>query len=229
MGRVGWWLALWVACGSAGAALAAAPSAYVATAPVAGTSDAARNAAIESAFATVLHTLAPTLVATPDVLGRASGLVRTFHYSKAPAGGLQLEVDFDPGSVDRLVARTGAGTASTPTPAPAPTGPASAAPAGAPATAVAVPVAAAQPGGGILWVGGVNDAHAFAGLLAALRGDSDLSNVQPVAADGNGVLLKLDSDRPLTQALAGLTGPAGHLAPAATPHASADASMTWVP
>ena len=114
MRRVGGWLGLLMACGVAGAALAAAPSAYVATVPVSGTSDAARNAAIQSAFTTVLHTLAPTLVATPDVLGRASGLVRTFHYSKAPTGGLQLEVDFDPGSVDRLVAGTGAGSSPAP-------------------------------------------------------------------------------------------------------------------
>ncbi|HEX5487520.1 MAG TPA: DUF2066 domain-containing protein, partial [Rhodanobacteraceae bacterium] len=82
---------------------------------------------------------------------------------------------------------------------------------------------------GTLWVGGIDNSHAFASLLATLRGDSALHDVIPVAASGDGVLLRLTSDQPLATALAALTTPAGHLAPAVQPHPGADAALRWTP
>ncbi|MGH8118295.1 MAG: DUF2066 domain-containing protein [Rhodanobacteraceae bacterium] len=197
---------------------AAPANPYSATVPVAGTSGAQRNAAIGAALAQVLQQVSLGFTAGPDVLAQAPGYVRTFHYRRAASGaGLELQVEFDPGAVTRLLnqaATTGAGTiAGTATPA---SGMSAAAP-------------AAQGGSGTLWVGGVANSHAFASLLSTLRGDPDLSNVTPIEADGEGVLLQLTFDQPLATVIANLGGPTGHLAPAPQPHAGANASVQWVP
>ncbi|MGH8152108.1 MAG: DUF2066 domain-containing protein [Rhodanobacteraceae bacterium] len=190
---------------------------YSAAVPVAGTSGAQRNAAIGAALAQVLQQVSPGFTASPDVLAQAPGYVRTFHYRRAASGaGLELQVEFDPGAVTRLLnqAAAGAGTiAGTATPASG--------------TSAAAP--AAQGGSGTLWVGGIANSHAFASLLSMLRGDPDLSNVTPIEADGEGVLLQLTFDQPLAAVIANLGGPAGHLAPASQPHAGANASVRWVP
>jgi hypothetical protein len=78
-------------------------------------------------------------------------------------------------------------------------------------------------------VGGVADGQAFVTLLATLRGDAALHDVVPVAATGDGVLLRLRFDQPLATVLAALETPDGHLAQATAEHPGADASLRWVP
>lgn len=202
---------------------AAAPAGnpYSATVPVAGTSDAQRDAAIAAALTQVLQQVAPGFAAGSDVLAQAPGYVRNFRYSRAASGGgLQLQVDFDPGAISRLVAQAQAGGAAAGAVASS-TAPAAGASAAGPAVA--------QGGSGTLWVGGIDNSHAFASLLSLLRGDSGLHDVTPVGADKNGVLLSMRSDQPLATVLAGMGGPTGHLAPEAQPHPGADAAVRWVP
>jgi hypothetical protein len=191
-----------------------ASNAYSATVPVAGTSDAQRNAAISAAFTQVLQQVSPGFVASPDMLAQASGYARDYHYRRAASGnGLELQVDFDPGAVNRLIAvNPGGAVAASSSPA---------------AGSTAAP--AAQSGSGTLWVGGIDNSHAFASLLSTLRGDSALHDVTPVGADGKGVLLHLGFDQPLATVLSGLTGPGGHLTEDPQPHPGADASLRWVP
>ncbi len=192
----------------------ASASPYSATVPVAGTSDAQRNAAIDAALTEVLQQVSPGFVVSPDVLAQASGYVRDFRYSRAASGnGLQLQVDFDPGAVNRLIAAHPAGTALAGT-----------APAGGSSAAAAV-----QGGSGKLWVDGIDDSHAFASVLSTLRGDTALHDVIPVSAKGDGVLLQLGFDQPLAAVLAALTAPSGHFAMEQQPHPGADASLRWMP
>lgn len=187
---------------------------YSATVPVAGTSDAQRDAAIAAALTQVLQQVSPGFVASPDVLAQASGYVRNFRYSRAASGnGLQLQVDFDPGAVSRLIAANPGGTAV----------------AGASPATGSTAAAPAQGGSGTLWVDGIDNSHAFASLLSTLRGDNALHDVVPVGAEGDGVLLQLSFDQPLATVLAALETPAGHLAQDPQPHPGADASLRWVP
>ncbi|HET7161906.1 MAG TPA: DUF2066 domain-containing protein [Rhodanobacteraceae bacterium] len=194
---------------------AAAPAnPYSATVAVAGTSDAQRDAAIAAALTQVLQQVSPGFAASPDVLAQASGYVRNFRYSRAASGnGLQLQVDFDPGAVSRLIAAN----------------PGGAAVAGASPASGSTAAAPAQGGSGTLWVDGIDDSHAFASLLSTLRGDNALHDVVPVGAEGDGVLLQLGFDQPLATVLAALETPAGHLAQDPQPHPGADASLRWVP
>jgi len=221
-------LSLLLALGMAAAAVAqtpppadAAPQAtaptnpYSATVPVAGTSDAQRDAAIAAALTQVLQQVSPGFAASPDVLAQASGYVRDFRYSRAASGSsLQLQVDFDPGAVSRLLATNPAGGAL-----------AGAAPAAGSSAAAAAP----QGGSGTLWVDGIDNSHAFASLLSTLRGNTALHDVIPVGAEGDGVLLQLGFDQPLATVLAALTAPNGHLAMERQPHPGADASLRWMP
>lgn len=212
---------------ASGAAPAASP--YSATVPVAGTSDAQRSAAMGAALTQVLQQVAPGFTLTPAQLAQASGYVRNFHYRRAPSGGgLELQVDFDPGAVGRMVAQgggTAVAAASGATPAAASAATASATAAGS-AAAVA---GAATRGNATLWVAGVDSSQAFASMLALLRGVPQLHDVVPVAAKGDGVLLQLGYSAPLAGVLASLEGPGAHLAAAKTPHVGADASLDWVP
>lgn len=215
---------------SSAAAPAAAPSSpYSATVPVAGTSDAQRGAAIGAALTQVLQQVAPGFVATPEQLAQASGYVRDFHYRRAPSGtGLELQVDFDPGAVGRMVSQGGgAATAATGAAAPAAAGSSAAPPATGEGSAAAVAGAAAS-GNATVWVADVDSSRAFAALLALLRGTPQLHDVVPVAAKGNGVLLQLGYSAPLAGVLASLEGPGAHLTAAKTPHVGADASLDWV-
>lgn len=201
---------------------AATTGQYSATVPVAGTSDAQRDAAIANALAQVLGQVSPGVVATPDELAQASGYVRDFHFMRAASGnGLALQVDFDPGAIGRLVAANQAAALASAS---------STAAAGGPATAgSAAPAAAVTGGSGDIWVDGIAGSDAFAGLLSTLRNDADLRDVTPVAADGNGVMLHVDCNRPLAMVLAGLTAAGGHLQVAAQPHPGAEAALHWVP
>lgn len=195
-------------------------SPYSATVPVAGTSDAQRSAAIAAALTQVLQQVSPGFVASPDMLANASGYVRDFHYQRAASGaGLELQVDFDPGAVGRLIAQGSAPTAQ---------GVASAASSGAPAAGTSG-AAAATSGTATLWVDGVENSDAFASLLSMLRGDQQLNDVIPIEADHGGVLLQVGFSAPLATVLAQLETPTGHLAQDPQPHPGADASLRWVP
>lgn len=204
--------------GGTGPAATATPAgnAYSATVPVAGTSDAQRDAAMSAALAQVLQQVAPGFTVAPEVLAQAAGYVRNYQYRRAPAGaGLVLQVDFDPGAIGRLIAAA---------PVPAAT-----IAAGGIAGAGSAAAATAAPGSGTLWVDGIDSGRAFVGLLALLRGDPRLHDVTPVGADGAGVMLHLGFDQPLATVLASLAGPNGHLAPDAQPHPGADAAWRWTP
>jgi hypothetical protein len=206
------------------AAGAATPqtSPYSATVPVAGTSDAQRSAAIAAALAVVLLQASPGFAPSADMLANASGYVRGYHYRRAASGaGLELQVDFDPGAVGRLVAQGGGGAPATAATT-ATSGAASSATAGAPG---AVPAS----GTGMLWVGGLDSTHAFASLMSLLRGDDQLHDVVPIGASGGGVLLQVGYSAPLATVIAALEAPNGHLAQAAQAHPGADASLRWNP
>lgn len=190
---------------------------YSATVPVAGTSDAQRSAAIAAALTTVLQQTSPGLTPSADMLSNASGYVRDFHYRRAATGaGLDLQVDFDPGAIGRLVAQGGGDAGAT-----------AGAANGAPSAASAGTVAAS--GTGTFWVGGLESTHAFASLMSLLRGDDQLHDVVPIGASDDGVLLQVGYNAPLVTVIAALEAPNGHLAQAAQPHPGVDASLQWTP
>lgn len=210
------------------AAVAPAANPYSATVPVAGTSDAQRSAAIAAALTVVLQGVAPGFSPDADMLANASGYVRDYRYRRAATGaGLELQVDFDPSAVGRMVAHSGgsggAATAAVPPAAGASTG---AAPA---AGTVATAQVADDSGTGTLWVDGIDSSHAFASVLALLRGDPQLKNVVPVAASGAGVMLQVDYSQPLATVVTALETPDGHLAPSPQPHPGADVALQWTP
>ena len=203
---------------SAPAAPQASP--FSATVPVAGTSDAQRSTAIAAALTQVLQQASPGFTPSADMLANASGYVRDFHYRRAATGtGLELQVDFDPGAVGRLVAQ---GSAPAATGAATPNGAPSSAPGAAAGTAAAS-------GTGTVWVGGLDSTHAFASLMSLLRNDDQLHDVVPVGASGDGVLLQVGYSAPLATVIAALEAPNGHLAQAAQAHPGADASLQWTP
>ena len=206
-------LALLFSAGTHSQEAAAGGGTYSATVPVADTSDAARDAALTTALTQVLQRMAPQVTPGADVLGQAPGLVRNYKYQRTTAGnGLQLQVDFDPGSIQHLVQQLDA-TAS----------------AGAPAAAsssAGTPAVAAAGGSGTVWVDGLDSAADFATLLSTFRQSPQLHNIAPVAAQNDGVLLQLDYDAPLPDVLNALIA-GGHLQ-AAPAHQGADASLHWV-
>lgn len=190
---------------------------YSAVVPVTDTSDAALNTAFSTALTQVLQRLAPQAVPGADVLGQASGLVRNYKYQRAPGGtGLQVQVDFDPGSIQHLVQQLDASAAAASAPAAA-------------SSSATTPVATGTGtgGSGTVWVDGLNSATDFATMLSTLRASPQLHNVVPVAAQNDGVLLQLDYDAPLPQVLNALIA-GGHLQTAPA-HQGADASLHWIP
>ena len=210
----------WAQAAPPPAAPATAPaSPYSATVPVAGTSDDQRSAAIAAALTQVLQQVSPGFAPSPDMLANASGYVRDYHYRRAASGtGLELQVDFDPGAVGRLVAQGGA----------PPTTGATAAN-GAPSSGIASAPGVPASGTGTLWVGGLDSTHAFAALLSLLRNDEQLHDVVPIGANDDGVLLQVGYSAPLATVIAALEAPNGHLAQAAQAHPGADASLQWTP
>lgn len=192
---------------------ASAGSTYSAVVPVTDTSDAARDAALTTALTQVLQRLAPQVTPGADVLGQAPGLVRNYKYQRGAGGnGLQLQVDFDPGSIRHLLQQLDATAASAATPASGSTS--------------AAPTAAGPGGSGTVWVDGLDSAADFATMLSTLRQSPQLHNVVPMAAQNDGVLLQLDYDAPLPEVLNALVA-GGHLQTAPA-HEGADASLHWV-
>lgn len=208
-------LSLLFAAGAHAQDTAVAGGTYSATVPVADTSDAARNAALTTALTQVLQRLAPQVTPGADVLGQAPGLARNYKYQRATGGnGLQLQVDFDPGSIRHLLQQLDATAAAT-------AGPASGSTSAAPLAA-----AAAAGGSGTVWVDGLDSATDFASMLSTLRQSPQLHNVVPIAAQNDGVLLRLDYDAPLPEVLNALIA-GGHLQTAPA-HQGADASLHWM-
>jgi len=79
---------------------------------------------------------------------------------------------------------------------------------------------------GKLWVGRVGSAQAYANLLALLRSDPSVREVNTLAADNDGFLLAIKSTMP-PAALAASLAAGGRLIQA-PPHAGADASLQWL-
>jgi hypothetical protein len=209
---------------AAGAAAApAAASAYTATVPVAGTGDAQRSAAIAAALKGVLQQASPGFVPGADTLSNASDYVRDYHYRRAASGaGLELQVDFDPGAIQSLVAQGGNGSTAVATQSPN----------GSPSMSTgagSAPMPAPASGTGTIWVGGIDNSHAFASLLSLLRGDPQLHDVAPIGADNDGVLLQMGFSAPLATVLAALETPNGHLTQGAQAHPGVDVSLHWTP
>ncbi|HEV2679616.1 MAG TPA: DUF2066 domain-containing protein, partial [Rhodanobacter sp.] len=90
-------------------------SPYSVVVPVADTSDAQRDQAFATALGQVLTRIAGgqdlrSNAGYPDALGKASSIVQKFQYQRA-ATGLILDVEFEPGSVRRLVSKLGVASA----------------------------------------------------------------------------------------------------------------------
>lgn len=90
-------------------------SPYAVVVPVADTSDAQRDQAFATALAQVLARIAGGQdlrgnAGYDDALGKATSMVQKFQYQRA-ATGLILDVEFEPGSVRRLVSRLGVASA----------------------------------------------------------------------------------------------------------------------
>ncbi|MDW2983245.1 MAG: DUF2066 domain-containing protein [Rhodanobacter sp.] len=88
-----------------------ASSPYAVVVPVADTSDAQRDQAFATALGQVLTRIAGgqdlrSNAGYADALGKAGSMVQKFQYQRA-ATGLVLDVEFEPGSVRRLVSRLG--------------------------------------------------------------------------------------------------------------------------
>lgn len=217
------WMTCLLACSLAFAMAARADNAssggggYSATVPVANTGDAARDAALSSALSQLLMQVAPSVKPDAGTLAQAPGFVRTYKYRRAATGGgLELQVDFDPGSIQHLVKGMGGSVASS----------GASDDNGGSGSDGTEQSTSTQGGSGTLWVGGINDAQDFASLLATLRQSSKLHNVTPVGAQNDGVLLQLDYDAPLADISTDLIA-GGHLH-ATDAHHGADASLRWV-
>src|SRR5690349_20129873 len=88
-----------------------ASSPYAVVVPVADTSDAQRDQAFATALGQVLTRIAGgqdlrSNAGYADALGKAGSMVQKFQYQRA-ATGLVLDVEFEPGSVRRLVSKLG--------------------------------------------------------------------------------------------------------------------------
>ncbi|UGB38613.1 DUF2066 domain-containing protein [Frateuria soli] len=79
---------------------------------------------------------------------------------------------------------------------------------------------------GTLWVSKVDSAQAYANLLAMLRADPSVREVNTLAADNDGFLLGIKSSTPTTALAASLA--AGGRVIQGSPHAGADASLQWL-
>ncbi len=185
---------------------------YAAKVPVSDTSDAQRNHAFAVALGALLaRTAGQQVTAAPgftDALGNAGNLVQSYQYERAPAGSAQpfvLVMQFDPAAVKLLAGTLHKQLA-----------------AAEPATAASSETNAR------VWVAPIRSAMGFARMLAALRADSQDADAGPVAADANGVMLRVRSPLALPALLAALQADS-HFQVAISPHPGADASLRWTP
>lgn len=88
-------------------------------------------------------------------------------------------------------------------------------------------VIGAGPSEGKLWVSGLQDAMAYANLIATLQDDPTVKQVQTVSARNDAVLLDIRATVPMT-ALAANLAAGGHLLLQGEPHPGADANLRWL-
>jgi hypothetical protein len=80
---------------------------------------------------------------------------------------------------------------------------------------------------GKLWVAGLHSAMDYARLLAALRADPAVREVDTLGAQDDGVLLKVQAALPLGSLAANLAAN-GHVLLQGAPHAGADVTVRWL-
>jgi hypothetical protein len=184
---------------------------FHATVSVADTSSAQRNHAFAVALGAVLTRNAGLGISNApgytDALGKAASMVQNYHYEHAAADASQpfrLQVSFDADSVRQLASslqnQLSAAVNTT----------------GVGPTSVT----------GRLWVSNLNSAMDLARLLAAVRADNDVKLVEPIGAEGDGIMLQVDTRAPLSNVVASLVA-GGTLHAAAVAHPGADASASW--
>ena len=185
---------------------------YKAEMPVANTSAAQRNHAFAVALGSILvRTTGQQVTEAPgftDALGNAANLVQDYQYVRATKGARQpfeLKMEFDSAAVHLLAQSLQKQIA-----------------AAQPAAATSAPPQVAT-----VWVAPMASATDLAGLLSTVRADPKVSAAEPVGADADGVLLRIESQSGL-QALVASLQSGGHLAPAPDAHPGADASLRWV-
>lgn len=157
------------------AAFAAAPGSYTGEAPVASQSDADRAAALTAAMANAItaQSADPDALARPEIaraVARADRYVLQYEY-RPGSGGLVLVAQFDSAVIDRLLQRDAGGDAA---------------------------AAGDMPSQALAWVGGIRGADDYVRLMAYLARNHFVRGAQPVAAQGDGLLLRLSlaSDLP---------------------------------
>ncbi|MDA3914047.1 DUF2066 domain-containing protein [Oleiagrimonas sp.] len=187
---------------------------YKVTIPVTDTTAAQRNHAFAVGLGMVLtRQVGNTITGAQgysDALGKAANLVQNYQYQRAPAGSASpfvLQVSFDTAAVQQLAQTLQKQLQS---------------------AADEVPGAIVTQGGkGTLWVSHMDSAMDLAHLLALLRSDNRVKSVEPIAADGHGVMLQISTSAPLQVVLGSLKSK-GHLQPDAIAHSGANASMNWL-
>lgn len=155
----------------------AAPDTYSGEAPVASQSDADRDAALQKALVDVITDVSGDAAAAtrPDVVkaaAAASRLVLQYQYKSEPdtatgAAGLRLVAEFDRNGVDALIARLGLASGSTAT------------------------TPSATPSQVTVSIGGIGSAEDYARVIGYLAHDNFVTAVDPVAADGDRLQVKL--------------------------------------
>jgi hypothetical protein len=153
----------------------AAPSTYTGEAPVTSQSDEERAGALRTALANVVieQTGDPGILARGEVAGavaQAERYVVQYQYRSNPPGAeapLTLVASFDSAAVDAMLGRLGLGNGS------------------------AAPGALDTPSEAVLWIGDIRDADDFLRVMSYLQRSNFARAVEPLAAQGDGMLVKV--------------------------------------
>ncbi|GAB3027065.1 MULTISPECIES: DUF2066 domain-containing protein [Oleiagrimonas] len=198
---------------------------YGVTVPVSDTSDAQRDHAFAVALGDVLTRTAGASITGAsgytDALGTASSLVQNYRYLRAAAGASRpflLQVQFDPAAVQELAGSLQKQLAAQNASAVAPTSAASAAMPGA---------SAMSRQDATLWVAPMQSGLDLPQLLSVLRANPQVASVEPIGADGDGVMLRLHARSAISTVLPSLQA-SGHLQRDAVDHPGADVSLRWL-
>lgn len=158
------------------AVFAAAPGSYSGEAPVASQSDGDRAAALKAAMANAItaRSADSAALARPEIaraVAQADRYVLQYEYRRS-GDGLVLVAQFDSAVIDRLLQRDAGGTAEAP--------------------------AGDTPSQALAWVGGIRGADDYVRLMAYFARNHFVRSAQPVAAQGDGMLVRLSlaSDLP---------------------------------
>lgn len=158
------------------AASAAAPGSYAGEAPVASQSDADRAAALRAAMANAIaaQSADPAALSRPEIaraVAQADRYVLQYEYRHG-GDGFVLVAQFDSAVIDRLLQRDAGGDAAA--------------------------AAGDTPSQALAWVGGIRGADDYVRLMAYFARNHFVRSAQPVAAQGDGLLVRLSlaSDLP---------------------------------